>query len=193
MTVKHLNKSGLLSIRLRLNSISKLLLLLALSVAASGQAISPTLQEPMRQLDFLVGEWKGKGWFYHFKGSKSEISQSIKIKIEPDGLALRIKDTKRLKDGSLLFVPNRIPESTIYYDDQAKIYRWRVEAAKGRGNPFEAKLIGPRTFQLIIHTPDSMGRITIKVTEEGEWHETFELLMSNGWLKVDETFLKKVK
>jgi hypothetical protein len=147
----------------------------------------------MRELGFLAGEWKGQGWLYRVEGPGSEISQSTKVTVESDGAVLRIKEKKSYKDAGLMGTPMRIPESTVTYDDEAKVYRWRVDAAKGRGNPFEANLVGPRTFQLIVHTPAGMGRTTIKVTEDGQWLQTVELLLAEGWFKLQETTLKKVK
>lgn len=171
-------------------------LLWVLPVVVSGQASLTVSPEPMRKLDFLVGEWKGKGWVYSLKEKKYEISQSIQVKSDSGGSLLRIKDAKNYKDSGFsvgLVSVMGIPKCTISYDEQAKLYRWRPDAAKGRGNPFEVKFLEPRTLQLITHTSDGMGRTTIKVTEDGEWHETFELLVSEGWFKFQETFLKKVK
>lgn len=150
----------------------------------------------MRELEFLVGEWKGQGWVYGLKDLKIKITQTIQVKSELNGSLLRIKDAKSLKDNRLAASYGSvrpIPKSTVSYDEQAKLYQWRVEAAKGRGNPFEAKLPEPRTLQLITHTQSGMSRTTIKVTEDGQWHETYEVLLSEGWFKFHETFLKKVK
>ena len=192
----HSNKSRRLPIISDLKFILALLLLWVLPGVVSGQSPSTVSPEAMRKLDFLVGEWKGKGWVYSLKEKMHEISQSIQVKSESGGLLLRIKDAKNYKDSMLstgLSSVMGIPKCTISYDEQAKLYRWRPDAAKGRGNPFEAKLLEPRTLQLITHTSDGMARTTIKVTEDGEWHETFELLLSEGWYKAQETFLKKVK
>jgi hypothetical protein len=186
-------KSVLLLPEAILKLISVLLLSLVMSVAVSGQTPSPTLRGQMRELEFLVGEWKGKGWRYSVQGLKSEISQSAKVKIESDGSALRVKDTKKYSDARLIGIPLSIRESTVYYDDEAKLYRWRVVASRRLGSPFEAKLIEPRAFQLVQHTSDSMARTTIRVTKDGEWQETLEFLFSGGWFKVQETFLKRVK
>jgi hypothetical protein len=190
------NKSSRASITGKIKFILALLLLGAWPVAISGQAQSTAPPEQMRALNFLLGEWKGKGWLYGLKGPLSEISQSVQVKSDPRGALLRIKDSKSHRDnrlapglGSLM----GIPKSTISYDEQAKLYRWRVDAAKGRGNPFEVKLLEPRTLQLITHTGDGMARTTIRITEDGKWHETFELLLSEGWFKFQETVLRKVK
>jgi hypothetical protein len=173
--------------------IGVLVVMLTSFFAVPGQTPPASQTGEMRKLDFLAGEWKGKGWLYSVQGQKSEISQSTKISVEADGAVLRIKDARRLKEGTLLPMPMRLPESSISYDEEAKLYRWRVDSFRGPGNPFEAKLIESRTFQLIQHTQDGMGRNTIRVIEDGQWHETFELLLSDGWFKVQETVLKKVK
>jgi hypothetical protein len=168
-------------------------LMLALTVTGSGQTPSPSPREQVSKLDFLVGEWKGEGWRYGENGSKAAISQSTKVRVEADGSALRFKDTKKFRGDNLHSTPWYHPESTISYDEQAKLYRWRVVSAKRRGNPFEVRLPEPRTFQLVLHTRDGMVRTTIRVTEGGEWHETLEFLRSGGWFKSQETTLKRVK
>jgi hypothetical protein len=172
---------------------SILALLITSSMAVSGQIISATSREQVQKLDFLVGEWKGKGWLYRLRDQKSEISQSTKVKIEPDGSALRIKDSKKFREANLLGAPVNFPETIITYDEEAKLYRLRSTSSKGRGNLFEVKLIAPRTFQWVFQTPDGSVRNTIEVTEDGQWHETLELLLSYGWFKSQETFLKRVK
>lgn len=177
----------------RLYSVLALSAVLALPVAAPGQTLSADAREQMAKLDFLVGEWKGQGWMYHQNGSKAEISQSMKVSREADGSALRVKETKRIKAPGFSDAPAQSRESTVSYDDEAKRYRWRVGSSNRRGNPFEVKLLGPRTFQWVLHTRDGMLRTTIRVSEEGEWHEARESLLSDGWFKSQEAVLKRVK
>jgi hypothetical protein len=182
-------------------------LVLALPVTVLGQAPSSVVQEQIRKLDFLIGEWKGKGWMYRLDGSRSvELSQSTIVKRSKDGLNLSIKDTKRAGDMHIVLgqpFPNTVlnyPMSlsatiSVYYDEGAKLYFWRVETPAGRKSPFKARLTEPGVFQWKLEFPGSLSIITIKVTGEGEWHEIQELWMGDkdGWFKTQETILKKVK
>ncbi|HYP53017.1 MAG TPA: hypothetical protein VEQ42_05725, partial [Pyrinomonadaceae bacterium] len=56
-----------------------LTLLLALAASATAQTTPPpSATEELRKLDFLVGEWKGKGWMLGPNGARlSEMSQSV--------------------------------------------------------------------------------------------------------------------
>lgn len=190
--MKHPAKSSLLTAA-GLYSVLALSAVLASSAATPGQTLSGGAREQMAKLDFLVGEWKGQGWMYHYDGSKSEISQSMKVSREADGSALRVKETKRVRVAGFSDAPAQPHESTVSYDEQSKLYRWRVASSNRPGNPFEVKLLGPRSFQWVLHTRDGMLRTTINVNDNGEWHEERESLRSDGWVKLQETVLKRVK
>jgi hypothetical protein len=149
----------------------------------SGQTPSPAQSEEMRKLEFLLGEWKGKGWMYRADGSRIEISQNVKVERESGGPSLRVKDTKKYKamglDGSS---PSHAETATIYFDEGTRGYRWRRGAE--RKTPFEAKLIEAGTLQWEKHSPGSVARTTIRVKEDGEWHETLEFWLSkDGWFR----------
>lgn len=183
------------SARAGLRAVSVLLLLvLALPLAATAQTSSPERREEMSRLDFLLGEWKGKGWMFRVDGSRVELSQSTKVRSESDGSSLRVRDAKSYKglafDGSTL---SQSLDANVYYDEGAKTYRWRRELE--RKNPFAARLIEPRTLQWEKPSPGSVARTTIRITEGGEWHETLEFRTggADGWFKAQESVLKKVK
>jgi len=174
------------------------LLLLLISAApfeASSQAPATAPHEAMRKLEFLVGEWKGKGWRYVYGGSRVEFSQNTKVRSESDGSALQIKDVRKYKDNGLLS-SLAAPSATanIYYDEGGKLYRVRRDSSEGRKNPFAAKLVESKSFQWEQPTPAGNIRTTIKIIESGEWHETVEFWMGEeGWYKAEESVLKRIK
>ena len=185
-------------VRLLAESSLKLLLVLSLVVLVQPFAVArrqtPVAQvNEMRKLDFLLGEWKGKGWRYVYRGGRSEYSQSVKVKNESGGSVLRARDARTYKDNGLL---GSVPSSmmTIYYDEGAKLYRLSRDSVEGRKHPFELKLIEPETLQWEKQTPAGLIRTTIKITEASEWHETLEVWNSvDGWYKAEESVLKRVK
>jgi hypothetical protein len=175
-----------------------LVIILASSLAASSQTPPASKVDEMRKLDFLLGEWKGKGQEVYWDGSHGdEFSQKTKVQAKAGGLALRIQDARNYKTPSSSDTSTL--DATIYYDERAKIYRWRGENSYGRENPLEAALIDVRTFQFGVPftvkmlLPNGARRTTIKVTESGEWNETLEVWKIDRWYKVEESILRKVK
>ena len=183
--------------------ISALLLIVAAGVVSVGQMPSAQLEQ-MKKLDFLEGEWKGKGWMYHLDGTRSaEISQSTKVKRTNNGLSFRIKDKKKYPDlqiaggafpGMILNYPMQMPaESELYYDEGSQRYHWRPDTPAGHKNPFPAMLVAEKTLKVKLEFTGSLAVVTIEVTDAGEWHETLEIWMDRKgtWFKLQETFLKK--
>ena len=180
--------------------------LLQLHAAAQTPAVAGELQ----QLQFLVGEWKGEGWRLRPDGSKeNRFSQKTKVQVKDNSL-LRVKDERTYKPvinsgkdtifspGSHVFHTSTL-DASIYYDNELKLYRWRGENQYGRKNPLEVRLVRDKTLQYGIpfdpqfEPYDGNRRITIQITDVGEWHETLEIWHSGKWYTVEESTLKKIK
>ncbi|HEY9404088.1 MAG TPA: hypothetical protein VIQ24_15625 [Pyrinomonadaceae bacterium] len=190
-----------LAMMISLCSIMLCLVVLASPATVSSQTPLPVSREQIKELDFLIGEWKGKGGSCRPNGScGNEISQSTKVKRGKDGLTLSINNDLRIFQGN----PNPAgigypiilaATASVYYEEGTKLYYWRWETPAGRKNPFAARLVEPKVFQVKQEFPGSVAMVTIKVTDDGEWHERQDLWMGNkdGWVKMQETVLKKVK
>jgi hypothetical protein len=175
--------------------------------ASASQKPSAAASEPMAKLDFLLGEWKGKGWRYRLDGSHSaEVSQSTKVKRRADGSTLNIVDKKRYPDmqivpgnpfpGMILNYPMVMSgPASLYYDEGTKLYYWRIETSQGRKQPFPATLVDAKTLKVKLEFPGSLALITISVTEDGTWRETLDVWLGekDGWFRSQETVIKKVK
>jgi len=158
----------------------------------------------MMSLDFLIGGWKGNGWRFRVNGPRTGISKTRIVKSESNGSILRLKETER---------QNKIDQDSpwptsatvvVYYDDAAKLYRGRMEEEEGtlsgqpivimKEQPLLVTLINSQTLQLDMHVATVIVRTTITVTKSGEWHETSQRWNStDGWTKVQEAVLKRVK
>lgn len=196
-----------LSVVISLCSLVSCLVVFALPVIQSSQTPSSVSRERVEELDFLIGEWKGKGGRCRPDGTcGNEISQSTKVKRGKDGSTLSIDDKKKYPDiriapgnpfpGMVLNYPMALSgTASVYYDEKTKQYFWRWETPAGRKTPFAARLAEPRVFQVRLEFPGSVAIVTIKVTDDGDWHERQDLWMGDkdGWVKMQETILKKVK
>ena len=193
-------ESGFYQVRRTFRLTSVLLVFVSL-VSASGRTHPARQSDEMKKLDFLIGEWKGVGQEFRPDGSRlNEFSQKAKVQAKSGGSELRIKDEKtykaQLQPGGPVY-HNSTLAATVYYDDAAKLYRWRGEGSYGRKNPLEAKLIDARTlqygmpFSVTVEPSDGNRRTTIEVTESGEWHETLEVWRKGSWYKAEESVLKK--
>ncbi len=177
-------------------------LMLALPIVVSGQTPSSTSQEQMGKLDFLIGEWKGKGWFID---PKKEIRQTTKVKKGKDGLTLIISDKKSGEGYRTVSPPGVVIDhplllsstASVYYDEKSKLYYWRPGTSAGRRNPHAAVLAEPKVLRVKLEfsAPHTISIMTIEITDDGEWHEKHEAWHSEekGWVTMMETVLKKVK
>lgn len=175
-----------------------LAVILSLSLAVSSQTPLVSQAEEMRKLDFLVGEWKGMGWEVYWDNSRGdEFSQKTKVEVKAGGSVLRIKDARNYKTPGVSHSSSL--DATISYDEGAKIYRFGGESSHERKNALEAKLIDVRTFQygipftVKVTIPNGARRTTIKVTENGEWHQTLEVWKIDRWYQAEESILRKAK
>jgi hypothetical protein len=160
-------------------------------MTASSQVTSSTSDEKLHVLAFLVGEWKGTGWYID---QKAEVLQTWKVKLDSNGAVLRMKESKSLRDGPIPAMSlNMFEEILVSFDDGAKLYRMQSESDKTHGNPFEVKEVNHKSFQWVVHKQQSSFRFTVQLTGDGKWHETNEFLDIDGWRLIGETTLKKVK
>lgn len=194
-----------LSMVISLNSIMLGLLCLASPVSVSGQTSSAVALKQMDKLDFLLGEWEGKGGMCSRTGScRNDTSQNTKVKRGKNGLILKINDKKRFPErhvpgiGSVIHIsghPMVVSGTyTVYYDEGTESYYWHWESRAGRKNKFAARLGEPGVFQVKLELL-GVALLTIKITDNGEWHERQDWWIDDkvGWVKMHESVLKKVK
>ena len=188
-----------------------LVILIALFVLQThAPAQSRVLVDELKQLEFLVGEWKGEGWKLRSDGLReNSFQQKTKVQVKDNSL-LRVKDARTYKPvissgkdsiftpGSPVFQSSTL-DASIYYDSELKTFRWRGENEYGRKKPLEARLVRDKALQYGVpfnHTFEPSNgnrRTTIEITAAGEWHETLEVWYAGRWYTVEESALKKVK
>lgn len=152
------------------------LLLLALaapSVAAAqhaGHATPPhaaAAGEKMAPFAWLVGEWRGSGWFAGPNGARSTFESRETVTTRLSGNALLVEGLHHETGNPARVVHDAI--ALLTWDSRANGYRFRTALASGMGGdyPVEPTADG---FTWRIDTPG--GQIVYTVTHErGEWVE----------------------
>lgn len=73
------------------------LVIVGSAIVTPAQSTSAAALEEMRKLDFLIGEWKGKGSMLTLTGKPSgEVTQTTKVKKRAGDSTLEITDKKKV-------------------------------------------------------------------------------------------------
>lgn len=143
--------------------------------------------EKMKEVHFLVGEWKGEGW--SMIGGRKETS-IVEEKVVPKaaGTVLAVEGVGKDSRGNV--VHNAF--AVIYADPSGKGFKMRSFLQNGKGGEFGMT----QDKGVIVWTIPSERtvRYTIKLDAQGRWHEIGEVDMGEGkWYQFMEMTLKKVK
>lgn len=148
---------------------------------------NPEVIKAMKEVAFIVGDWEGEGWMMiNGKRETSKISEKIHLKAGGSVLSLEGRGTG--SDGREVHNAFGI----LYYDAPSKEYRMRSFLAGGTGGEHKATAKNG----VIVWTMQNQRtiRYTIKLDEQGRWHEIGEVDMGDGkWYQFLEMRLKKVK
>jgi hypothetical protein len=166
------------------------ILILALFVST----IPAFAADEMKKLDFLIGEWKGEGWYQ--MGPKREYAlQTEKITPKAGGNALMIEGLghRKNEDGSAGAVVHDA-FAMLRWDGVARQYRFSTAlAGRGTAEP-EFEVTGTNKAVWKMRVPQGTMRYTISLTEKGEWFEVGEFSGDGQqWSKFFEMTLQKVK
>lgn len=158
--------------------------------AAFGQGKPPENPEvikAMKEVAFLEGDWQGEGWFM-IQGQKVTTKISEKIHLKAGGSVLSLEGRGTGPDGSVVHDAFGI----LFYEPSTKDYRMRSFLAGGASGEHHATakdgvIVWKRKGEREI-------RYTIKLDDQGRWHEIGEVDMGNGkWFQFLEMKLKKIK
>lgn len=148
--------------------------------------------EKMKPLAFLVGEWKGAG-FYFAGERKIEIESTERVESLAGGTCLMIVGKHWMKgpnDQKLLI---HDAAAMIRYNAVENKHRILTQLASGLGNDFDL-VPGEKGFVWGYESETAgTSRYTMKLTERGEWFEIGERSADGGktWTKFLEMTLKK--
>lgn len=180
-------------------------LLAALAASAGAQEIAartdarpaapppPTAQlEAMAKLRYMVGEWRGSGWFEMQPGQRLEFRGGERVQEKLGGLALLVEGrfTGR-PPGATEEVPVHTTLAVISYEPRARKYEFDTWLATGVSGEYELTLTDDG-WRWDIRYPGGTIRYTMRLGAEGEWIEVGERSADGAtWAKFFEMTLRK--
>src|SRR5262245_42562063 len=82
--------------------------------------------QAMKQLDWLVGRWKGEAVIEYQPGQRRTINQTETVQSKLSGLVLLVEGVGTIRTpGEEREIPVFEALAVVSYDDQAKRYRWQ--------------------------------------------------------------------
>ena len=149
---------------------------------------------PMRQLDWLVGEWRGAGTMMRGPGQQVEGSIVERATSHAGGHALTLTGLGKAA------VPGN--DSVVVHDAFAMLWhdaeagKFRLKTFRATGHTVDADIeVGER--RIVWGFPDPRAgqiRFTVSLTPEGRWHEVGELSRDGAtWMKFFEMTLSRVE
>lgn len=150
----------------------------------------------MKKLDFLVGDWEGKGWIIKQSGRQTfTIKESMKPKLDGqivvvDGLG-KSKDEKSGKEK----IVHQAYGVFSYDADEDKIkFRWYKADGGEEGETYPDFAENKMIWKLDVPEYNVTTKFTEVITKEGNWLEIGEASRDGGktWFKFFEMELSKV-
>ncbi|HEX2060648.1 MAG TPA: DUF1579 family protein [Thermoanaerobaculia bacterium] len=147
--------------------------------------------EEMRKLDWLIGEWKGEATVQMGPGEPQRIIQTERVQSKLGGKVLLIEGQGRRADGEIVHDAMAV----LTWDDAKKVYRFSTWLFNRPGAETTLEVTGPNAAVWGLDTPQGRMRYTMKLTDEGVWHEVGEFSRDGGanWMKFIDMRLSKVK
>ena len=130
----------------------------------------------MKQLEFLVGRWKGEARLLRGPGEWVDLQQHEEARYKLDGLILVIEGAGRTKsDGRSVLQAFGV----ISFDDETTTYRIRA-FNDGRFLESEVKLLDQdRALSWGFALGEITTRSVLRINESGEWTELAEITLGS--------------
>ncbi len=171
-----------------------LLVLCLGSIALKAQPNTANQLGEMRKLDFLVGSWKGTGYFEFAPGQRRTFTETENVQKKLGGLVLLIEgEGKSLVPGEEKQGPVHEALALASYDEPSKSFKWYAYRAGSGAMEVTAK-VGDQTLEWGFSDPRAGTiRFIITLNAKGQWFETGEMSREGGnWRKFFEMTLDRV-
>src|SRR5690606_36304843 len=111
------------------------------NVAAQNFKADHESQSQILKLDFLTGNWEGKGWMTGPDGQKHHFDQTETVSFKLDSTAILIEGQGETEGKSI-----HDALAVISFDKENKDYKFTSWLANGRGGQFKASLIDDKFY-----------------------------------------------
>jgi len=155
---------------------------ISINISAQSVETDTLAQAKIAKLEFLVGQWEGRGWMLGQDRQKYEFNQTEDIQFKLDGTALLIEG-KGMSNGNIIHDAMAI----VTYDKQNDQYHFQSYLANGRNGNFKAELIDEKFYWY----PRENMRYIIAINDDGQWLEKGEYNNQGNWFQFFEMTLGK--
>jgi hypothetical protein len=178
-----------------MKAIIPLLFLCLLSSSGFSQNTESTQLTEMKKLSFLVGQWKGNGYFEYAPAQQRPFTETENVQMKLGGLMIIFEGSGQSKTANGEEVTVHSALGLARYDDQSKTFRWQAyRADRGTLSTIDTKAeVGNQSLQWGYQDAHGQVRFSIKLDEKGEWFEIGEI-SSDGqaWRKFMEMTLQRL-
>ena len=134
----------------------------------------------MKKLEFLVGNWKGKGWMQMGPGQRSETSVTESVQSKLGGRVFVIEGLGRA--GSEGNSEGRIVHNAfafLFYDPESSRFRMRAFLANGQSVDAQTHY-QDGVFEWSFQVPQGRIQYRIRLNEKQQWHEEGSITLDGG-------------
>jgi len=152
------------------------------TLAAQNADTGKINQERIRQLSFLIGNWKGKGWMMMQDGKKHSFDQTEKVEF-------KLNETVLMIEGNGTAAGRNIHNALaiVNYDRNSNQLKFRSWLATGVSGEFKAEVKDGKFYWY----PMENMQYIIWLNEKGQWYEIGEIKRNNEWVRFFEMTLDK--
>jgi hypothetical protein len=170
------------------------ILCLSAATCPAQQSVA-TQRAEMKNLEFLIGEWKGEGWMEFAPGQRRTFKGTEVVQSKLDGLLLTIEGTHRGQVGGKgEEVVVHTAFALVSYDDKVKRYRFQAFTGRGGYEDTEAKVSNGQLIWGMKVPQFGDMRYTIQRDAKDRWFEIGEVSQDGKeWRKFFEMTLESVK
>ncbi len=158
-------------------------LLVTINSFAQNSETDSISKAKIKELDFMVGNWKGTGWMMGRSG-KSEFEQTEKIEFKLDSTAILIEG-KGKSDGKVIHNALAI----LTYNKEDDNYSFRSYLPSGMNAEFRAEIIDNKLYWY----PNEKVRYIIWQNDNEQWYEKGEFNRDGNWTQFFEMTLDREK
>ncbi|MCE7055045.1 hypothetical protein LZF95_10200 [Algoriphagus sp. AGSA1] len=162
-----------------------LIVLICLPLVASSQnfELNKEAKQELKKLEFLIGEWKGKGWMMNQSREKMSFDQTEKVTLKLGGTALLIEGQGEANGQN---VHNAL--AIVKMGKENGKYDFHSYLQSNQHGTYESELVG----EVFYWYPTNNVRYVIKINEKGQWYEIGEANAGGTWYQFMEMTLDKV-